>query len=245
MVWRLWVSRSVPDQEECDMKIYMIRHGQTEWNRLYRFQGQTDIELNENGRELASRVGRGMADIPFTRVISSPLKRASETARLVLEAAGKDLEIATDPRLMEISFGIYEGYSTVNPDYPHPAPEFCYFFKDPEKYQAPEGGENFQQLIDRTGIFLSDLAAKTEWEQDVILLSVHGAALKALLANIKEDFDIAHFWGEGVPGNCSVSIAETEEGHWHLLAQDVMFDEEHGECPSFIELKRGVSVQTE
>ena len=83
------------------MKIYMIRHGQTEWNRLYRFQGQTDIELNENGRELASRVGRGMADIPFTRVISSPLKRASETARLVLEAAGKDLEIATDPRLME------------------------------------------------------------------------------------------------------------------------------------------------
>ena len=66
------------------MKIYIIRHGQTEWNKSGRLQGQTDIALNENGKELAVKVGYALKEISFDRVISSPLARAVETAQLVL-----------------------------------------------------------------------------------------------------------------------------------------------------------------
>ncbi|MCD7736003.1 MAG: histidine phosphatase family protein [Lachnospiraceae bacterium] len=70
------------------MRLYIIRHGQTEWNSSYRLQGRTDIPLNENGRELAKKTGAALQGISFTCAYTSPLVRARETARLVLSAAG-------------------------------------------------------------------------------------------------------------------------------------------------------------
>lgn len=240
------------------MRLYMIRHGETEWNKVRRLQGQTDIALNETGRDLALRVGTAMAEIPFTRVISSPLNRAVETAGLVLSGAGKQLEIGTDPRIMEIAFGEFEGYSTLNPEYFHPAfgaadSDFHNFFDAPDKYRAPKGGESIHQLIERTGDFLRELAesealtrpaaeagaGKCQQQEaggadagkcpkqeaageETILISTHGAALRALLANIKHT-PVSEFWNPGVPVNCSVSIARTENGNWKLEKQDVLY----------------------
>lgn len=204
------------------MEIYMIRHGVTEWNKLLRLQGQTDIPLEDAGRELAVRVGYAMKEIPFTRVISSPLQRAVETAKLVIMAAGKNVVFQTDERLKEISFGCWEGYSASNPEYPAPDPDFHNFFDHPEQYHAPEGGESFEQLLERTGDFLKDLASRQEFEHETVLVSVHGAVMRALLANMKHS-DLAHFWDHGVPENCAVAIARTEQGCWKLLQQDVIY----------------------
>lgn len=218
------------------MKLYIIRHGQTEWNKSGRLQGQTDIALNENGRELAIKVGKAIKEIPFDRVISSPLARAKETAELVLkENVGKASKMTTDERIKEISFGEYEGFSipstsmfTGDPEYAITDPEFHNFFDAPEKYQPPKGGESIQHLIERAGCFLEELAKeaveqeKRGEKEELILISTHGAASRALLANIKHT-ELKDFWYPGVPKNCSVSIAETEDGVWKMVEQDVIY----------------------
>ena len=78
------------------MKLYIIRHGETEWNTVKRMQGQTDIPLNENGINLAKKVGKYMRKIHFDYIIRSPLDRAKTTARLVTEY--RDIPLITDKR---------------------------------------------------------------------------------------------------------------------------------------------------
>ena len=97
------------------MLIYLIRHGQTDWNAEGRLQGQKDIGLNENGRRQASDNGRRLAEelgdsaVTFDYV-ASPLGRTRETMERVRAAMGLDPHgYRTDPRLIELSFGDWEG----------------------------------------------------------------------------------------------------------------------------------------
>ena len=92
---------------ETIMKLYIIRHGETPWNAEERLQGQTDIPLNENGIRLAKITGEALKDVPFDFAISSPLKRARQTAELVL--AGRQIPVLEDARIEELSFGSWEG----------------------------------------------------------------------------------------------------------------------------------------
>ena len=99
------------------MLIYMIRHGQTDWNAEGRLQGQKDIGLNETGRAQASQNGRALAALLEDRVgefafVASPLSRTRETMELARTAMGLDpLAYATDDRLVELSFGDWEGHT--------------------------------------------------------------------------------------------------------------------------------------
>ena len=68
------------------MKLYLIRHGETDYNKMKRNQGQIDIPLNEYGRELARKTREGLAEVPFDLCLCSPLSRARETAEIILEA---------------------------------------------------------------------------------------------------------------------------------------------------------------
>src|SRR5687768_15344196 len=86
---------------------YLIRHGQTDWNVIYRWQGHTDIPLNDTGREQARRLAKHLAGVPIDRAISSDSTRAYETARLAL--GGRDLPVTTDPAWREFHAGILEG----------------------------------------------------------------------------------------------------------------------------------------
>ena len=67
------------------MKLYMVRHGETDWNKARRIQGQVDIPLNEFGRRLAKKTALGLADVPFDLCYTSPMSRAKETAKLILQ----------------------------------------------------------------------------------------------------------------------------------------------------------------
>ena len=91
------------------MELYIVRHGTTDWNAEKKFQGAKDIELNENGRQLAAALGERLdqAGINFDCVYSSPLIRAYETACLI--RGHKTYPIIRNPLLTEISFGGLEG----------------------------------------------------------------------------------------------------------------------------------------
>lgn len=88
------------------MKIYIARHGLTDWNKEMRAQGRKDLSLNAEGRAQAEELRDKIKDIKFTAVYASPLKRAAETAKI---AVGDRYDITYDDRLLERSFGDFEG----------------------------------------------------------------------------------------------------------------------------------------
>lgn len=205
------------------MRLYIIRHGETSWNRKLLLQGQTDIPLNEKGREFARKTSEGMKDIPIDLVITSPLCRAVETAALVL--GDRAVPVIKDERIQEIGFGIMEGGQVRNEKGQVTDPVFYNFFHEPEKYVPMEGGETISALYERTGAFLEELKAKKEWQDKSILVSTHGAASRGLLASIRKT-PIKEFWGKGVPKNCAVSIVDLENGQWIIREQDVVYYED-------------------
>ena len=95
------------------MKILLVRHGETDFNKNKRIQGHTDIPLNETGEDQAINAGSKISKYDVDAAFSSPLKRAKQTARLMLDnsknSSNKELEIITDDRLIEKYFGDFEG----------------------------------------------------------------------------------------------------------------------------------------
>ncbi|HEX5148414.1 MAG TPA: histidine phosphatase family protein [Candidatus Limnocylindrales bacterium] len=99
-----------------ERRVWLVRHGETEWARLGRHTGRTDVPLTERGREQARDLGRRVAGHPFGLVLTSPLSRAAETARI----AGQGDVALADPDLMEWDYGAHEGRTTaeIRADYP-------------------------------------------------------------------------------------------------------------------------------
>lgn len=87
--------------------LYIMRHGKTDWNAIHKLQGRTDIPLNDEGRRWPKLLAKKYQDVHLDICFCSPLIRARETAQLVL--AGRDVPVVYDERLLEMSFGIYEG----------------------------------------------------------------------------------------------------------------------------------------
>lgn len=202
------------------MKIYLIRHGVTDQNKKRCLQGRSDIELNEDGRELARKTAEGLKDVKFDLIFTSPLKRAYETAEIIK----RDRKIPLIPReeLLEISFGAYEGLCFGQEHYNIPDERFMDFFHSPQEYTIPPGGEGFEQVIARTGVLLQELRETREYQDKTILLSTHGCALKAILANITK-VSIKEFWGEGVHKNCAVSLVELINGKFVLVEEGKVY----------------------
>lgn len=195
------------------MRIYLIRHGETDLNKHKILQGRSDHELNEYGRELARVTGKALKDVTFDLVFTSPLKRAKETAMLLVSENAAEVKppIFEEERIQEISFGDFEGKCYGKDNFNMPDDTFLNFFDKPERYNTPPNGESFADILKRTGDFLAELMEKDEYKDKTILLSTHGCALKALLANVRNT-PISEFWGDGVHKNCAVSIVEVKDG---------------------------------
>lgn len=202
------------------MKLYFIRHGETVWNTQAKLQGKSDIPLNEKGVALARVTGEALADVPFAAIYSSPLKRALQTAQLVV--GDRDVPIVTDRRLEEIGFGIWEGLSCHKDHYEIPSDSFQDFFLDPFGYQPPAQGETVRHVCGRTADFLEELIRKMGKEESNVLISCHGCTLRALMNYFYQDYT-AGFWRGHVPPNCSVSIVEVKEKGFSILAEDKIF----------------------
>ena len=202
------------------MKIYTVRHGQTEWNKKGLYQGKTDVPLNEDGKKQAMLVKEKLKDKKIDLIISSPLKRAKETAALFL--GERKVPVIEDARIQEISFGVYEGLTCGKDNYSIPDPEFHSFFEHPERYQTPPGGESLEELGARTKAFMEDIMHRPELQDKTVLVSSHGCATRGILNSIRS-FDMADFWHGGVPKNCSVALIRVENGKPSLIYENRTF----------------------
>ena len=158
-------------------RLFLVRHGETDWNVVGRLQGRRDVPLNALGRIQAGRVGRVLphlaGDPKALAYLSSPLSRAVETMRILRTSLDLPAsEFPTDPRLAEISFGQWEGQTW---------PELRRRDQlnvrkrdlDPWNF-TPPGGENYGDLCDRVS------AACAELEDDAVIVT-HGGVIRALL----------------------------------------------------------------
>jgi probable phosphoglycerate mutase len=160
--------------------IYFIRHGETDWNRDRRYQGQRDIPLNETGRAQARRNGETLrAFLPAIReagFLASPLSRARETMEIVRSALDLPPEgYETDPRLMELSYGAWEGALQDDLRARDPA-GFAERTQDPFRWR-PEQGESYSDLLDRVRLWSETLT------RDCVVVS-HGGISRCLRAHL-------------------------------------------------------------
>lgn len=202
------------------MRLYIIRHGETEWNKVKRLQGQTDIPLAEEGIRLARETGKGMREEPIDLVISSPLTRAVQTAELLTE--GRKIPILTDDRIIEISFGEWEGQCILESDV-LPSDFRRLFYEEPLNCMCPPGGETFDEVRKRTGDFYRSLCENPEYKDKNILISTHGAASRCLLTQFYEDKD--DIWRGGVPKNCAVTVVDVAGGIGTVVEKDRLYYE--------------------
>jgi len=147
-------------------KIILVRHGQTEWNRVERFRGRADIPLNETGLAQAEATGqRVAAEWQPTAIYSSPLSRAVQTAEAI--ARNFSLEVQRYPGLIDIDYGEWQGLSPDEARQRWPA-ELDAWYNAPEKARIP-GGESLEELRTRAMSTVNELAASHPGQTIVLI----------------------------------------------------------------------------
>ena len=211
------------------MRLYIMRHGETDSNRAKRLQGRVDNPLNDNGIRLAREVGERLADIKFSLWISSPLKRAVETGEAVLSQnrASGTVPFERDERIVEISFGSWEGLGCGRDNFELDCDNFSDFYRDPELVSFPSDAESVSSVKKRTLDFLRSTVLREDFKtgedglEKNILITTHGFAMRALLNSLYENK--GDFWQGRVPANCAVYIVEADNfGNTELSARDLI-----------------------
>ncbi len=201
------------------MKFYIVRHGVTQWNALKKVQGAADIPLAEAGVRLAEATGRALKDVPFDICFTSPLKRARQTAELIL--GERKVPVIPDKRIQEIDFGVLEGTRFRDGDGKFISREMEIFFQDPRHFIRPKDGENIEDICRRTRDFWEEKITDPDLAGKTILLASHGCAVRAILQNVYEDK--RDFWHGCVPPNCCVNVVEVKDGKAVLLEEDKVY----------------------
>ena len=198
-------------------RIFLIRHGETEWNKLGRLQGNSDVKLSPEGIRQAQLMAEKTPFLPVDAVYSSDLQRAVNTAKIL---AGRfNLPVTTKPGLRETNFGEWEGkvISKLLEEFPD---AFGNFFIKPDKLHPPNG-ETFLQCQARVMNALDEIIAEHE-NQNVIVVS-HGAAIRlaicaALDIRIRKMWSISQF-------NTALNVLIAEDGLFFTV--ELMNDTAH------------------
>jgi probable phosphoglycerate mutase len=158
-------------------RLLLVRHGETDWNRQGRFQGQIDIPLNANGRAQAAAARDVLAEVPLQRAYTSPMARPRQTAELILTAhAG--VPLTSCGGLAEIGHGLWEG--RLESEIAEGWPELLHSWKvAPETVTMP-GGETIQQVWERSMACWNRIVAGLD-PSETALVVAHDAVNKAIL----------------------------------------------------------------
>lgn len=190
-------------------RLVLWRHGQTDWNLAGRFQGQTDMPLNVAGLGQAERAAVSVAALKPQAIVSSPLRRALETADTLAELTG--LAVTTDDRLEEINVGQWAGRQAAEV---FAQDEIARFREAGQDFRYSATGETRSEVGERVAPALREIAAAHPG-QTVAVVS-HGVAMRmgaARLCNL--DYQAAQ--DLGTMANCAWSILEPSQGRWHIV----------------------------
>lgn len=168
-------------------RIVLIRHGQTEWNKVDRFRGRADLELNEAGASQAEALACRLASWPIAAVYSSPSRRAMQTARPVAQRLG--IEVRPDNDLIDIDFGSWQGLSLEEAAAKDGA--LCkQWIDNPHLVKFPHG-ESLGDVRSRVDSLLRRVLV--EHPQQTVALVSHKVVCKVLVCSII-GADNSHFW---------------------------------------------------
>lgn len=169
------------------MKVYLTRHGATQWNKEGRMQGWQDSNLTQKGVDNAKKLGESLYDIDFDYIYCSPLGRALDTAKYI--RGDKNTQIIIIESLKEMGFGKWEGMDYENIKELYEKQQFN-FWNKPHLYEPVEG-ESFDELIHRVKKAFYDIINNTSGEN--ILIVTHTAVIKAIYSIIK-NYSLENFW---------------------------------------------------
>jgi probable phosphoglycerate mutase/uncharacterized phosphatase len=195
--------------------IYLIRHGETEWNREKRFQGHSDSALSELGRRQAELVGLRLKDEPLSAIWSSDLSRAADTAAAI--AAHHSVTVQTTTALREQSHGKWEGLNDKEIRAAGYGDLYDAYRLDSANNHPPEG-ETLQAVYRRAGKIFREIAGQQS--EGVTVLVGHTGSLRAILCHVLASGTVG--MRRVVLDNTSVSLVEGVDGRLRVrLMNDI------------------------
>ncbi|MCU0569689.1 MAG: histidine phosphatase family protein [Oculatellaceae cyanobacterium Prado106] len=192
-------------------RLLLVRHGETEWNRQKRFQGQIDVPLNDNGRTQSQQAGAFLQSTRIDRAVTSPMLRPKETAEIILQHH-PHIPLELEDNLQEISHGLWEGKLEAEIEQEFPG-ELQRWQQTPAEVQMPEG-ENLNQVWERAIAAWEKIVASTSANPAdsaiTVLVVAHDAVNKAILCHLAGQGPEA-FWSFK-QGNGAVSVIDYPDG---------------------------------
>ena len=192
--------------------IILVRHGETNWNALHRFQGISDVPLNETGRMQAGFAKKGLADIKLAAIYSSPLQRAMETAEII--RGEREIPIYATDGLREMGVGEWEGLLVSEIDEKYPG-WYDIWRTCPTKIQL-KGGEPFTETQRRAWKTFQEIVRKHQGKTTLIVS--HMMCISSILLTVA-GIPLDEIWQRPI-GNAALNIVEVDEAgtasvtHW-------------------------------
>jgi probable phosphoglycerate mutase len=208
-------------------RIVLWRHGRTEWNASGRFQGQTDISLDEFGREQADGAARRLASLQPELLVSSDLHRARDTMAALAALTG--LEIDLDVRLRETFAGDWQGLTGAEIASRYPEEYKSWRAGDP--LLRVGGGETRQEVAERMASAVRDVAARLS-DDGLAVLTTHGGAARLGIAALI-GMPLERFTNIGGLSNTSWSMLRDTDQGWVLVEHNA------GTLPTPVAIEEG------
>jgi probable phosphoglycerate mutase len=191
-------------------RVLLWRHGQTDWNIVNRFQGHSDIPLNDVGRYQVQHAAEILAGMNPTAIISSDLGRARATAQALADLVG--LPVTTHENLRETNGGLWEGKTGKE----NRAEDFQNFIRwiDGDDNPAGTTGEKRSEVAARAvGVIMKELEGKTD---ELLVVATHGGTARCVLGELLQ-LPLSHWGAIGGLSNASWSILERNTRQWNLI----------------------------
>ncbi|MBO5993175.1 MAG: histidine phosphatase family protein [Acidaminococcaceae bacterium] len=183
-------------------KVILIRHGETEWNVLHRFQGLTDIPLNDRGRQQAGFARNGLVDRKLDAIYTSPLQRAVETAEII--RGDRDIPIYPTDGLREMGIGEWEGLLVSEIDEKYPG--WYDIWRTAPTQIRLKGGEPYAETQKRAWKTFWEIVKKHEGQ--TVLIVSHMMCISSILLTVA-GIPLDEVWQHPI-GNAALNIVEAD-----------------------------------
>jgi probable phosphoglycerate mutase len=193
------------------MKIYITRHGNTEWNKIGKMQGWKNSPLSDEGIKNAKNLGERLKEIDFDIAYCSTLDRTFETLNYI--KGDRNFPIERKEEIKEMGFGIWEGMFHEHIEEIYPT-QRNYFWHQPHLYK-PVNGETFESIFERTKTFLEEI---TNSNYENILVVTHAVTLKTIMSIIKNT-PLENLWSPPYIKDTSLTLVEYTDNQFNVIME--------------------------